>query len=343
MFENKRILICPLNWGLGHATRDIPIIRDLIAKNNTVIIAADKQIISLFVDEFPALTYIHFPSFAVKYSEQNLIFNLFLSLPRIFKSIFKEHKKLKEIINDYKIDVVISDNRFGLWNKNIHSIFITHQIMIKLPKKIKFFEKALYRLNQWFINKYDECWIPDYEGTENLSGDLSHKFNLPKNTKFILPKSRFLLPENPPSEFDKILVMLSGPEPHRSILEKIIIDQHRNIDLPCLIVQGKPEEAKHTQQIASNLFSVSHLDTKSLTREILSSKYIICRSGYSSVMDLHALNRMAILIPTPGQTEQEYLGEYLHEKGLFINMKQNNFDIKNAINAINQKLMNNEK
>jgi len=331
LIENKRILVCPLNWGLGHATRDIPIIRDLIAKNNKLFVAADKQIISLLVEEFPDINYILFPSFNVRYSKNFLILKLFLAIPYILFKIFKEHQQLKQIISDYEIDVVISDNRFGLWNKKVHSIFITHQIMIKLPKSVRWFEKLLYKFNGWFIHKFDECWIPDFSEENNLSGDLSHKYKLPKNAKCIGIKSRFQVPENMPEVKEKMLVILSGPEPHRTILEDKIISQLKNVPIPCLIVQGKPEHEQITKQIYSSVFSISHLNATTLAREILSSKIVICRAGYSTIMDLATLHKKAIIIPTPGQTEQEYLGKYLHEKGLFYCVNQSDLDIKKDI------------
>lgn len=329
--SNKRILVCPLNWGLGHATRDVSIIRDLLKNQNEVFVAGNLNTIRILNEEFPDLTFILFPSFSVKYSKQFLILKLIFSLPYFLFQIAKEHFKLKKIIKDYEIDVVISDNRFGLWNKKVHSIFITHQIMIKLPKSIQFLEFFVHKINSFFIKKYDECWIPDFENDENLSGDLSHKYKIPKNAKFIAPQSRFVLPTEKPEEKEKLLVLLSGPEPHRTMLEKQIIEQTKNIEIPTLIVRGLPHETQEMKQIHKNVFAISHFNTKILMREILSSKYIICRAGYSTIMDLHALQKSAIIIPTPQQTEQEYLAEYLHKTGKFVSVEQEKLNIANIL------------
>ena len=328
---NKRILIAPLNWGLGHATRDVSIIRDLLKNENEVFVAGNLNTIRILNEEFPDLTFILFPSFSVKYSKQFLILKLIFSLPYFLFQIAKEHFKLKKIIKDYEIDVVISDNRFGLWNKKVRSIFITHQIMIKLPNSIKLFESLIYKLNNWFIKHYDECWIPDFEHDENLSGDLSHKYKKPKNAKFIGAQSRFILPEEKPEEKEKLLVLLSGPEPHRTFLENQIIEQTKNIEIPTLIVRGLPHETQEMKQIHKNVFAISHFNSKILMREILTSKYIICRAGYSTIMDLHTLQKKAIIIPTPQQTEQEYLAEYLHKKKIFFAVNQENLMIQDVL------------
>jgi len=208
-------------------------------------------------------------------------------------------------------DMIISDNRFGLWNKNVHSVYITHQLMIKMPQGLKFLEPIVWRFHRFFILKYDECWIPDYEGEKNLSGDLAHKYPLPKNAKFIGSLSRFSLLKNivPKNEYQTVAV-LSGVEPQRSIFEKELIKRLENCAEKTLIVQGKPQKEKQIQTI-QNLTIVSHLETSELASVLLGAKQIISRSGYSTIMDLDALNCLhkAELIPTPGQTEQEYLAE----------------------------------
>jgi UDP:flavonoid glycosyltransferase YjiC (YdhE family) len=165
------------------------------------------------------------------------------------------------------------------------------------------------------ISRFDECWIPDYEESPGLSGDLSHKYPLPKNAKFIGPLSRFILPE-PFSEKDtansKIMVIISGPEPQRGIFEDLLTRQLLELNHPGTILSGKPESENHSTFIGK-LTILSHLPTDEMNSLLKSSSLVICRSGYSSIMDLHALGLKALFIPTPGQTEQIYLAE-LHQK-----------------------------
>ena len=325
MQQQKRILICPLDWGLGHATRCIPIIRLLIQKNAEVIIAADGRPFELLQQEFPTIEIIRLKGYNIHYPKDgSMIWKMLLSIPKILKGIKTEHHALKRIIEEKKIDVVISDNRFGLWSKQVKSVFITHQLMIKSP----FAEKLLHRINLHYIKKYDECWIPDAKESTNLSGDLSHKYELPNNTFFIGPLSRFEKSTSVNPQYD-LMVIVSGPEPQRTIFESMISEQASKSKLKVLIVCGTPEENKTEEK--GTVKMVSHLHTDEMQQAILNSNLIIARSGYSTIMDLAVLGKKAIFIPTPGQTEQEYLAEMLVQKKIAYYQKQSEFNLESAL------------
>jgi uncharacterized protein (TIGR00661 family) len=334
-YKLNRILICPLDWGLGHATRCIPIIKKYIEEGCEVMIAADGRSLELLQKEFPHLKFIRFPGYNISYSESiSMALQMLLSSAKILWKIYQEHQKLKKILEDHQIDLIISDNRYGLWNKNVRSIFMTHQIMIKSTGKLKFLEPVLYRINQWFIKHYDECWIPDYEGEDNLSGDLSHLYPVPKNAKFIGPLSRLAHHQIPSQREDEIelLIILSGPEPQRTILENKIINQLRNIKIKTVIVRGIPG-SNDKLDVPYYIAMYSHLATEKMREAISNAKIIICRSGYSSIMDLAVLNKKAIFIPTPGQTEQEYLAKYHTAKKKSIYYNQNEFYIEKVLSG----------
>ena len=309
-----KILICPLNWGLGHATRCVPIIKRLSDEGNDITIAGDGFPLEFLRHEFPELAFIELPSYSIRYSGgKSQAGAMIRQAPKILAKIISEHRRLKKLLKTKHFDMIISDNRFGLWNKNIHSVYITHQLMIKMPKGLTFLEPVAWRLHRFFIRKYDECWIPDYAGEKNLSGDLAHKYPLPCNAKFINPLSRFSLLKNivPNNAFQTVAV-LSGVEPQRSLFEEELIARFANSAEKMLIVQGKPQKEKQTHKI-QNITIVSHLETAELASVLLGAERIIARSGYSTIMDLDALGCLhkAELIPTPGQTEQEYLAEFL--------------------------------
>lgn len=315
----QRILVCPLNWGLGHASRCVPIIKALEERGKSVILAADGFPLEFLKQEFPHLPTISFDGIQVKYSRDGEQVNAMISqLPQFLRGIAKEHRAIKNICIENQIDTIISDNRFGLWNKRVHSIYMTHQLVVKMPVKWKFIERFLWRLHRSFIKRYDTCWIPDLADSENLTGDLTHKLPLPKNGRFIGILSRFTKQprqlENSPYE---TIAMLSGPEPHRSILENKLIKYLQKSLFPSLIIRGVP--SKKTEEV--NIFNVkllSHLDTPTLQKLIDSTPRIICRSGYSTLMDLVSLDKKAILVPTPGQTEQEYLAENMKHLGFTV-------------------------
>jgi uncharacterized protein (TIGR00661 family) len=255
--------------------------------------------------------------------------------PVILHGIKKENRLLQEIIRKHNINGIISDNRYGLYSSEIPSVFITHQVFIQTPPIIGFLNPVLLGMNLHFIKKYDECWVPDFEGENNLSGDLSHRKPLPLNGHFIGPLSRFKSNKGQlATEYKyKVLVMLSGPEPQRSILEKALDRQISKLQIKSAMVCGKPEILEH-QTINEQLDVYSHLETEKLQSLILQSEIIVSRPGYSTIMDLVALNKKAIFIPTPGQTEQIYLSKYYTERKLYYSMNQKNFDLQKAMENI---------
>jgi len=331
--NKKNILVSPLDWGLGHATRCMPIIKRLVDNGNNVIIAASGRALALLKTEFPKLIFIDFPGYNISYSGRNsMIWKMFLSVPKILAGIAWEHKMLKKIIQENNIDIVISDNRYGLWNHQVKTIFIAHQVMIKCPGLLKFLEYPFHLISVFFMKKYSECWIPDFGDELNLSGDLSHKWKLPSNAYFIGPLSRF----NNFQKTDKenfvydLLVILSGPEPQRTVFEEILINQLKETGLKTVMVRGITEDDKE-YKIADHIKIFSHLDAEKLKEYFSCSELVICRSGYSSIMDLIALNKNAVLVPTPGQTEQEYLAGYFRQKNTFYSVRQKDFDLIVAI------------
>ena len=329
MQQTKKILICPLHWGLGHATRDIPIILELQKAGFEIIVGADSEICNFIKANITGLTYHEIRGYKVRYSKFNTqILRMFFLIPSIIFWTVKEHYLLKKIIANQKVDVVISDHRFGLWNNKTYNIFITHQLKVKFPGFLKFLEPCYQMVSDFIIGKYDECWIPDYKDSNNLAGVLSHQKSKLKNLKYIGPISRFnSLDIKSQAKSIDVLFLLSGPEPQRNILEEIIYKQTKKTNLNLMLIRGTNQPSKY-----SFSFPIMNLvNKKQLQDYIAISKLVICRAGYSSIMDLVELRQRAVLVPTPGQTEQEYLARHLAEKGYFYSMPQNEFRLETAI------------
>ncbi len=304
--RGERVLVAPLDWGLGHATRCVPIINALREAGKQVLLAGSGNSLAFLQKEFPALEVVPLPSMSVRYSSgRSQIGAMLRQLPYILWQIAKEHSALKRIVEQYDIHAVISDNRFGLWHRGVETIYITHQIMIKMPRRLRFFEPLAYRLHGWIIRHYDVCWIPDCVGENNLSGDLSHKYPLSSNAVFVGWLSRFVRRDySKPSPY-KHLALISGPEPQRTLFEQDLLQHLQATGEPSLLVQGRADVATNEQ--CGCVRVVSHLSTDELQFLLQQTPVIYCRSGYSTLMDLTVLGRKAILTPTPGQTEQEYL------------------------------------
>ncbi len=333
--QPKTILYCPLDWGLGHASRGIYLIRKFLDRGFKVILAADGESLALLRDEFPQLCWIQFTSFRIRYTKRiPLLVKLLFYLPVMLIGIVKEHRELKRIIRDYAIHIVVSDNRYGLWNKHVLTIFITHQVSIRLPAWLSWFQYPIYRLSYRQIRKFNYAWIPDESGEKSLSGELSQKFSLPENARFAGIFSRFMNEDSRPLDHPitsyELLVVLSGPEPQRTMLEEKIINQLKTMRLKTLIVRGLPSYTEEYSPF-EYLNMVPHLPSNKLRILIKSSKRIITRSGYSTIMDLVALRKTALLIPTPGQPEQEYLGKRMEQKQYFYCLDQRDFDLEKAM------------
>ncbi|MVT07101.1 glycosyltransferase [Chitinophaga tropicalis] len=330
----KTILVVPLDWGLGHATRDIPLIHELLNAGCNVVIAAEGKHAALLQQEFPQLTILPLPGYRIQYAQKGWLFGwkIIQQIPKIIKTIKYEQRWLQKVVEEHHIDAVISDNRFGLYHKTVPTVFISHQLLIKTPFG-GIIEKCLQHLNYSYIRKYNACWIPDYADANNLSGILAHPAKLPPvKTTYLGCLSRF---ENQPGisrQYD-LLVLISGPEPQRSNLEKMVLEQVREMPISALIVSGKPGTPEK-QQITPRILQVNHLNAKELNEAMLASGMVLSRSGYTTLMDLVKLNKRAILIPTPGQSEQEYLGKFLMKKGYFYNVSQHVFDLKEALAAV---------
>lgn len=329
-----RILVAPLDWGLGHTTRCIPIIREFQDQNCDVFIAAEGATEALLRSEFLNARFLSLRGYRIRYPRHaNLKFWLLAQLPRLLLTSWRENRWLKKIIKEHNIDAIVSDNRFGLYNSQITSIYITHQLKIITGNRLT--EKIAQKLHYYIIGKFNACWVPDqHEG--GLGGELSHPEKMPQNVKYIGPLSRFDRIPGLQKKYD-LLVTLSGPEPQRSIFEKMILKDLKSINGSILLVRGLPGSKKNISHDNAGVTIVNHLSAAELNLVMQQSHITISRSGYTTIMDLLKVGQKAILIPTPGQTEQEYLARYLQEKQIFMSAEQNKFSLCNALSELQNK------
>jgi len=319
----KRILVAPLNWGLGHSTRCIPIIKALDACGFEPIIASDGVALALLKKELPNFSSIELPGYNITYAKKGKHFKLKMikDSPRLLKAIKAEKKVVKSIIETQNISGIISDNRLGAYNKKVPCAFITHQLKVLSGNTTWFSTK----LHENFIKKYNECWVPDSEGTLNLSGKLSHNTNIEIPIKYLGPISRFTK-----KEIDKtidLLILISGPEPQRTLLETHLVQQIKSFNGTVVFVKGKPENNQSITKNGNTTF-YNFMTSEQLEKTINESKLVLSRSGYTTVMDLAKLEKKAFFIPTPGQTEQEYLAKRLKKQKLVPSCKQDDFKIE---------------
>ena len=318
-----KILVAPLDWGLGHATRSIPIIHELLSRGCIVEIAGSGNAGDLLLQEFPSLTHYAIPGYDISYPSKakQFMMKMVFQLPRIYRAIKKEHRWLHQQQQKKQWDIIISDNRYGLWYPAIKTIFITHQLHV-MSGWGKPIDWLIQQLHYRMILRFNHCWVPDNAAEPSLAGQLSHPQKIPRQTTYIGPLSRFI-PSTQTGK--KIVVALSGPEPQRSILENklmLILSDAQWDNQEILFLRGIPRIKGSIPVNKKNWQIIDHLNSKAFSDAIAEASLVICRSGYSSVMDLVRLQKKALLIPTPGQTEQEYLARWLEEKNLFYTCRQ---------------------
>lgn len=322
MQQQKTILVAPLHWGLGHATRCIPIINALLESNYTPLLGSDGAALALLRKEFPNLEWVELPSYQITYAKRASGFKwkLLFDSPKMMKAIKAEKIIIKQLVSEGKIQGIISDNRLGVRSKKVPSVFITHQLNVLTGSTT--WLSTMMHLD--FIKKFDACWVPDFERMDNLSGKLGHPEKTPSNVQYIGPLSRMKKLETE-KKYD-ILVVLSGPEPQRTFLEEKLMLELRGLDKKILFVLGKVEEEMYCYT-EDNFRVYNYMDSKVLEKAINESELVISRSGYTTIMDLAVLEKKAFFIPTPGQFEQEYLAKRLKSKGIVPSCKQENFKV----------------
>ena len=322
---SKNILVAPLNWGLGHATRCIPIIKALEENGFTPIIASDGVALAMLRKEFPHLQALELPSYEIEYAKNgaNFKWKMLKNTPKMIEAILVEKKMVKKWVKEFNLTGIISDNRLGVFNKKVQSVFITHQLNV-LTGNTTWLTSMLH---QQAIDKFDECWVPDFEEEPNLTGKLGHLKKEYFKVKYIGPLSRFEKKECP-IQYD-LMVILSGPDPQRGMLEEILSKKLLDYKERVIFIKGKVESVQTKEQVG-NILYYNFMTSNELEQAFNESKVVLCRSGYTTIMDLAKLRKKAFFIPTPGQYEQEYLARKLKKTGLVPYAKQDDFTIEDV-------------
>jgi len=323
----QNILVTALNWGIGHATRCIPVINELLKQGNNVFLASDGDALNVLGNQYPSLPQFELPSYDIHYKGRSFIFNLARQVPKILSAIEKEKSAVATLIKENNIDVILSDNRYGCHSKETFNVFIGHQM--NLLTGIIGVQQIVDRYNSNWLKKFHTVWIPDYSDENNLSGSLSRPIQH-KLTHYIGPLTRIGKNESAVKEYD-ILALLSGPEPERSNLFEELKNELQKINKKAWIVKGSVGERDLDSQQGSLRIS-GFLNGDEVERAMNSSEYFISRSGYSTLMDLTQIPLKCLFIPTPGQTEQEYLAKYHFEKGNALTQKQGRIKLKEIFN-----------
>jgi len=324
----KKILVAPLNWGLGHAARCIPVIEALENHGYEPIIASDGASLALLKKEFPLLTAIELPSYQIEYARKGAFFKLklLLQLPKMFLTVRRENKIICSLVKEHGLSGIISDNRLGAFCNSVPSVFLTHQLNILTGNTTRLTSK----IHTYFIKKFRECWVPDVEGSHNLSGKLGHTEDESLNLKYIGPLSR-LHKQSAEKKYD-LMVLLSGPEPLRTQLEEKLLPELKKYNGKTIVVNGIIEDEQKIIKNGNTIF-YNYMTTPQLEQAFAESELVLCRPGYTTIMDLAKLCKKAFFIVPPQQYEQEYLAKKLKRSNTVPFATLENFKLKNLAKA----------
>jgi len=326
-----KIIYGVCSWGLGHATRSLPVIRKLIQENNELTIISHDRSLDLLKKELGEnLEYIDIEDYPILLSEnaRQFMAKSVIYWPLFIRKMQSGLRQLTKILETRKCDTIISDGRYDIYSRKIPSVFISHQIRIMNPLRIRMFETGSEIFNLFFFKRFREVIVPDYK-ENSLSGDLSHGLRKIDEEKihYVGVLSDFKKKKTK-NDID-YLISISGPEPQRTLLEKKLLPQTDELDGNIVITLGKTEEKEKTSK--ENIKVYSFLEKEEREDLLNRSKLVVSRSGYSTIMDLAVLGKKALMIPTPGQIEQEYLSQYHNNKKTFYSVNQESLDLKRDI------------
>jgi UDP:flavonoid glycosyltransferase YjiC (YdhE family) len=325
-FDMGHALISPLNWGLGHSTRDIPLIRELLRNGHEVTVATSGNALALLKKECPECNFILYKDYPTPYSSTRFFLPKFVaSIPLLLKAMLDERKRLTQILSENKYDVIISDNRMGVYSDKVPSYFITHQLRFSLPDYLKPFEIGTLYVNAFFHSRFEGVIVPDISPDgdgRNLSGKLARSnIGVTKKKAYyagILTSAE----KKSVSEDLDFLIIVSGPEPQRTKLEKIILKQVQKLPGEKVVLLGSPQREGH-QKLDEHTTVHSYVSNEEKAELMNRAKFLISRSGYTTMMELAELDKKhGLFTPTPGQTEQEYLSRYYAKQGWFLSRSQ---------------------
>ena len=327
------VLVSPLNWGLGHAMRDIPVIRTLLVHGHDVTIAACGNTLTALQQEFPSCRFIEFEDYPSPYSSGRFFLpKLALSFPVLLQAIARERRKTEQMVSRDRYDLIISDNRLGVYSPHVPSLFITHQLHFHLPPILWPVELFASLMNRFHHGKFDRIIVPDNPpGPLSLAGKLSRPDSDSARSRTFFAGILSSTPKvDVPADLD-YLVLISGPEPQRTRLEEILLPMVRELDGRTFVLLGSPRR-KCGVAVSGDCTIRTYVTNDEKAGLMNRAKFVICRSGYTTMMELAELEKKAgLFIPTPGQTEQEYLSGYYEQNGWFYSQSQYHLDLPEDI------------
>lgn len=332
-----KALVAPLDWGLGHATRCAPVVREFLEKGCDVELAVTRGNAAILREMFPDVRQRLAPSYNIVYPKHgyNMAFWLLKNSAHLRAVMRAEHHYAEEMVERHGYDILVSDNRFAFRSRKAKSVYMTHQCRIAFPKMFRMFEAFGAAWHASVMSRFDEVWVPDIPEFPGYAGSLSHVERCPRPLKFVGPLSRFaMLPLTQSTEKDlNIVAVVSGVEPARSRFASRLSSVLPQIPGKHVVILGKPASSLKTWT-AGNVTFYNHLPTQEFADVISRAGWVISRGGYSTVMDMAVLGAKCIFVPTPGQYEQVVLAADLSAAGFAVSIEEGSLSVDSLSKAL---------
>ncbi|WP_297945720.1 glycosyltransferase [uncultured Fibrobacter sp.] len=332
-----KVLVAPLDWGLGHATRCAPVVREFLEKGCDVELAVTRGNAAILREMFPDVRQRLAPSYNIVYPKHgyNMAFWLLKNSAHLRAVMRAEHHYAEEMVERHGYDILVSDNRFAFRSRKAKSVYMTHQCRIAFPKMLRMFEAFGAAWHASVMSRFDEVWVPDVPEFPGYAGSLSHVERCPRPLKFVGPLSRFaMLPLTQSTEKDlNIVAVVSGVEPARSRFASRLSSVLPQIPGKHVVILGKPASSLKTWT-AGNVTFYNHLPTQEFADVISRAGWVISRGGYSTVMDMAVLGAKCIFVPTPGQYEQVVLAADLSAAGFAVSIEEGSLSVDSLSKAL---------
>lgn len=325
MVKHRRVAFGVFDWGLGHATRSKPLIEALLERDCKIDFITTGRALKVLKEHFgERCSYFDVPSIVSPYTKsEHFVLSFIKNGPKMLQSLKNARRASKKIIHENGYDLVISDCRYDVYGEKKKSFLINHQLRFAAPAGAETFAELWLAQR---MSKYKKVIVPDFPGKDNLTGKLSHKLHFIKSKKVEYVGILSHIKKTKCRKDIDYLITLTGPEPQRSLLEDIVFKQAGCLSGKVVIAGGNPDKDK--PKLAANVEYHPYLNTQQMEDCLNRCKFFISRSGYTSMMELAELGiSKALLIPTPGQTEQEYLGEFYMKQGYFPQVTQKELDL----------------
>jgi len=335
-----KILVAPLDWGLGHATRCVPVVREFLRQGTEVELAVVKQNASLFREIFPELRQHIAPGYNVVYPRHGFNMGLWLlkNSAHLNAVMRYERRYAQEMVERHGYDILFSDNRFAFHSPKAYSIYMTHQRRIAFPPALAAFEGVGIKWHAMQMKKFDEVWVPDLEQAPGYAGALSHVDVAPRPVTFVGALSRFSettsVVGTPAGTPLNVVAIVSGVEPARTQFERQLREALACIPGRHMMILGKPS-APQKRWTEGNIEFHNHLPTEEFKQAVLRANWVVSRGGYSTVMDMAVLGAKCIFVPTPGQYEQIVLARELSKAGYAVQIPADALNADSLADAFN--------